>query len=170
MIHLNILYSIHKHRTLICLIGAPILSTLFTHAALADAPLWSITAPFGDVDGSAHIEPHRGLDIAMAADTPVASILDGKVIKVFHEDGNQPLGNAVYVESGDKTLIYAHLNKVEVEVGQIVSHGQEIALSGNTGRSFGNHLHIGCKVFINGKQIFVDPMPTIMKAAIGSKN
>lgn len=165
---MNIKYFIHKNKTIITLISLPILSMVFTHVALAEAPLWSITAPFGDVDGSIHPTPHRGLDIAMAADTPVASILDGKVIKVFHEDGSQPLGNAVYVESGDKTLIYAHLNKVEVEVGQMVSHGQEIALSGNTGRSFGNHLHVGLKVTVGGKQIFIDPIPTIMKAAVGA--
>jgi murein DD-endopeptidase MepM/ murein hydrolase activator NlpD len=164
---MNIKLFIHRHKKIISIVGLPILSMAFSHITFADSPIWAISAPFGDVDGSIHPEPHRGLDIKIPENTPVSSILDGKVVKVFHDDGSQPLGNAVYVESDDKTLIYAHLNKVEVDVGDIVSHGQEIALSGHSGRSFGNHLHIGCKVLINGKQIFVDPMPTIMKAAIG---
>ncbi len=54
-----------------------------------------------------------------------------------------------------------------MDVGDIVSHGQEIALSGSSGRSFGAHLHVGLKIMINGKQIFIDPMPTILKAAVG---
>ncbi len=63
---MNIKYFIHKNKTIISIIAIPILSMVFTHVTLAEAPLWSITAPFGDVDGSIHPTPHRGTDIALA--------------------------------------------------------------------------------------------------------
>jgi len=51
-------------------------------------------------------------------------------------------GNAIHIKHPDgKTTLYAHLSGINVKAGQKVKVGQQIGKSGNTGRSFGAHLH-----------------------------
>ncbi len=52
------------------------------------------------------------------------------------------------------TVIYAHLNKYIVNIGDFIAKGQKIALSGNTGQSTGPHLHIGIK---NSSGDYINP-------------
>lgn len=57
-----------------------------------------------------------------------------------NEYGNKKLGNVINIKSKDKDgnvvyILYCHLDKVDVMVGQKVSHGQKIALSGSTGNA-----------------------------------
>lgn len=164
MIHMNFKYLIHKHRTLICLVGTPIASMLFSKVAMG-APVWSMTSYFGEID-DVHKIPHNGIDIALVSGTPVESITDGVVVEVRH-DGDRSWGNSVHIESEKGArVIYGHLSETEVQVGQVIHMGDEIALSGNSGKSTGSHLHL--QININGKPI--DPMPTILKAAIGRHN
>ena len=85
---------------------------------------------------------HQGLDIGVRTGTPVRAALAGKVTKVVPPPGSPRAG--VYVEvthdNGDVTR-YLHLSKVLANVGDEVETGDTIALSGNTGRSTGPHLH-----------------------------
>ncbi len=83
--------------------------------------------------------PHNGTDFATPIGTPVYSTGDGKVILTR----NHPYaGKYIVLQHGStyKTR-YLHLSKILVQKGQRVSRGQRIALSGNTGRSTGPHLH-----------------------------
>lgn len=85
------------------------------------------------------VSPHNGTDFATPTGTPVYSTGDGQVILTT----NHPYaGKYVVIQHGAiyKTR-YLHLSRILVKKGQKVSRGQKIALSGNTGRSTGPHLH-----------------------------
>jgi murein DD-endopeptidase MepM/ murein hydrolase activator NlpD len=82
---------------------------------------------------------HNGLDIGVVVGTPVKTTMDGKVIHAGWN--NQGYGNLVIVENGEYRTYYAHLSSVPVSVGETVSAGTTIGLSGNTGNSTGPHLH-----------------------------
>jgi murein DD-endopeptidase MepM/ murein hydrolase activator NlpD len=85
---------------------------------------------------------HRGIDISLWGGTPVPATHAGRV--VYAGDGGE-LGNLVVIWSeGDPptwATWYAHLSRIDVWAGQQVTCGQQIGLSGNTGKSTGAHLH-----------------------------
>jgi len=84
-------------------------------------------------------EHHSGLDIAAEIGTPVKAPAPGVVVFT----GVMPdYGTTLVLDHGSeiKTL-YGHLQKIQVLQGQKVERGQQIALSGNTGRTSGPHLH-----------------------------
>ena len=73
----------------------------------------------------------------------------GKVVRAGWGSG---YGYVVYIDHPDgRQTRYGHLSKVLVKVGDTVSQGKKIALSGNTGRSTGPHLHF--EILIGGSQV-----------------
>ncbi|MFK4017106.1 peptidoglycan DD-metalloendopeptidase family protein [Cobetia marina] len=95
------------------------------------------------------ISPHKGTDFAVRVGTPVLSTADGVVELV----GNHPLAGRYLVlrmDNGYKTR-YLHLSRPLVKKGERVKMGEKIALSGNTGRSTGPHLHY--EVMVNNRQV-----------------
>lgn len=92
---------------------------------------------------------HNGLDFGAPVGTPVRSTMDGRVVYAGWND--QGYGNLVIVENGPYRTYYAHLSSIPVSVGQQVSAGTVIGLSGNTGNSTGPHLHY--EIRINQKAI-----------------
>jgi murein DD-endopeptidase MepM/ murein hydrolase activator NlpD len=101
---------------------------------------YAVTSPYGY-----RIHPvlgykvfHAGMDLAVFWGTPVYSLMDGTVIASEAMSG---YGNVVMINHGNIITLYAHLSCSKVKVGQTVKGGQQIALSGNTGRSTGPHLH-----------------------------
>ena len=82
---------------------------------------------------------HRGLDVATGIGGIVLAAQTGRVTKAGAHGG---YGNTVFLqhEQGYRT-VYAHLSTTLVKEGDYVEKGQVIALSGNSGRSTGPHLH-----------------------------
>jgi murein DD-endopeptidase MepM/ murein hydrolase activator NlpD len=82
---------------------------------------------------------HKGIDIIVDTGTPVYASGKGKVIFVGRRGG---YGLEVVIDHGfGYRTIYAHLSKELVKKGQVVSRGEVIAKSGNSGLSSGPHLH-----------------------------
>jgi murein DD-endopeptidase MepM/ murein hydrolase activator NlpD len=83
---------------------------------------------------------HSGIDVKVYVGDTIVAAFDGKVRVVSTE--RKGYGNYVVIRhyNGLET-IYAHLSKQLVEENQEVKAGEVIGLGGNTGRSYGSHLH-----------------------------
>ncbi|MGN7248210.1 M23 family metallopeptidase [Janibacter anophelis] len=94
------------------------------------------TSPFGHRWGRLH----AGQDYAASVGTPLKAMSSGTVIAAGPMSG---YGTYIDVEYWDGTVSrYGHLSSVSASVGQQVAPGDVVALSGNTGRSTGPHLHM----------------------------
>jgi murein DD-endopeptidase MepM/ murein hydrolase activator NlpD len=86
---------------------------------------------------------HQGLDFRVPAGTYVAAANSGKVVlarPLFFE------GNCIVIDHGQGLLtLYLHLSKFLVNEGDEVKKGQQIGLSGGTGRATGPHLHLAVR-------------------------
>lgn len=87
---------------------------------------------------------HRAIDWATPTGTAIWASSGGTVSVAGWQSG---YGYVVYINhpDGNQTR-YGHLSKILVSPGQKVKQGQKIALSGNTGRSTGPHLHFELRV------------------------
>ena len=95
------------------------------------------------------VAPHKGVDFAMPQGTPVLAVGDGEVVMAKRSGA---AGYFVAIRHGRTyTTRYMHLKKLLVQPGQKVKRGDRIALSGNTGRSTGPHLHY--EVWINQQAV-----------------
>jgi murein DD-endopeptidase MepM/ murein hydrolase activator NlpD len=82
---------------------------------------------------------HWGIDLAAPLGTPIYATTDGVVLRAGRASG---YGNAVYIQDADGDVhIYGHMRYYDVEAGQIVHAGDEIARVGSEGQSTGPHLH-----------------------------
>ena len=97
---------------------------------------------------------HDGIDLKCSYDY-VYSMLPATVKEVHR--GNKGYGNYVILDHGIMECLYGHLSAIIVEEGEIIPAGSVVAISGNTGKSTGPHLHIRLRK--NGKS--VDPKPFI---------
>lgn len=94
---------------------------------------------------------HPGIDIATPVGTPVKAAAAGVVVTTGKMNG---LGNVVIVDHGGGTITeYGHLSAILAKRGDVVSQGDVIAKSGNTGISTGPHVDF--RVRVGGK--YVDP-------------
>ncbi|NEC21664.1 M23 family metallopeptidase, partial [Streptomyces parvus] len=82
---------------------------------------------------------HTGSDFQAASGTPVLAIGPGTVVSAGNSGS---YGNEVVIKHEDGMYSqYAHQSALNVSVGQTVTGGQQIGLSGSTGNSTGPHLH-----------------------------
>ncbi len=85
------------------------------------------------------IQFHKGIDIACPRGSRIHAAREGKVVSCGFEGGYGLL--VVLKHSHDYYTYYGHLSKILVKPGQEIKTGELIALSGNTGRTTGPHLH-----------------------------
>ena len=114
----------------------------FTHPL----PGGTISSGFGyrDFDSSFHM----GLDLAAAEGTPYYAADSGTVMYATNDGGyNGGAGNWVVIAHGNGIVTkYMHSSATFVVPGDQVARGQNIGLVGNTGNSFGAHLHFQVEV------------------------
>lgn len=129
---------------------------------------------------------HTGVDIATISGTDVYSIADGEVVhadwqkpdeslndpnnpekyqkyleqKRLFDQGKLGYGKFIIVKHATGFSYYAHLSDLQVRVGDKVKAGERIALSGNTGKSTGPHLHFEYRNFDWEIQDPLDLYPT----------
>lgn len=117
-----------------------------------------VTSPFGLRDcpwGTGPKDFHLGIDLAAAKGTPIYAADEGTIVRA---ETFYSYGYCIDVQHDNGMITrYAHLDQMQVKVGQRVVRGQAIATMGMTGAATGPHLHF--EVILNGKQ--VDPAPYI---------
>jgi murein DD-endopeptidase MepM/ murein hydrolase activator NlpD len=99
---------------------------------------------------------HQGLDYAVPSGTPVLALNAGTVLlaRLLYFEGN-----CVVLDHGQGLLtLYLHLSEFKVKEGDRVTRGQQLGLSGGSGRATGPHLHIA----VRWQGIYVNPA-TLMK-------
>jgi murein DD-endopeptidase MepM/ murein hydrolase activator NlpD len=122
-----------------------------TRPALMSVPFrWPVRGPLNSRFGmrpspwTGDQEFHRGLDISAGRGTAVLAPASGSVY--FAGNGGE-YGTTVILDHGhDLRSLYGHLQEIRVKQGQHVERGQVIALTGNTGRTSGPHLHYEIQV------------------------
>jgi len=125
-----------------------------------------VEAEISDVFGVARVfngttqSTHLGLDFRVPAGTPVAAVNRGTVIlarPLFFE------GNFIVIDHGQGLMtLYLHLSKFLVKEGDTVEKGQEIAISGGTGRATGPHLHLAVRwqgIYLNPETLLKLQLP-----------
>ncbi len=122
----------------------------------------SVNWPFPDYlygyEDSETQNPHSGLDFDAPLRTPIMAAASGKVVFTGYGlalgkgNTNDPYGLAVVIRHDfsfyDYSIltVYAHMEKVNVEVGQKVNSGDEIGFVGLTGNTSGPHVHYEVRI------------------------
>ena len=117
-----------------------------------------LTSPFGPRWG----KTHDGLDIGAPTGTPIYAMSKGTVIL---SDTVFSFGNKVEIRYWDGTVSwYGHMSRRDVFTGDTVMPGEVVGLVGNTGHSFGSHLHL--EIHPTGGDNPVNPAPWLKAKGI----
>lgn len=134
------------------------------NSSIAEAPdtwllpttKYDLSSPFGERWGRLH----AGVDLAVPLGTPVHSMNSGTVVLARWYAG---YGYAVIIDHGGGVeTLYGHNSSLLVTEGQTVDAGERISLAGNTGYSFGPHIHL--EVHLNGEA--VNPTPWLQEHGV----
>jgi murein DD-endopeptidase MepM/ murein hydrolase activator NlpD len=118
----------------------------------ASGLIWPVSGPVTSPFGYRWGRLHAGIDIGVPYGTPIHAAASGRVVIAGWEGG---YGNYTCIDhGGGLATCYAHQSSFAVGAGASVSQGQVIGYVGNTGHSFGPHLHF--EVRVNGTP--VDPL------------
>lgn len=151
----------------------------YTH--IIEKPLWSgdfikpVNGPATENFGESRVlnqeaeSTHRGTDFEVKEGTPVLASNSGTVVlakEMFYE------GNCVIVDHGGRFYTtYMHLSKIEVRLGQRITKGAQLGLSGSTGRVTGPHMHMGVRwngAYLDPVQLLALTLPKLDKRRMKS--
>ncbi len=111
-----------------------------------------LTSGFGQRRNGDSIENHQGIDLGADRNTPITAVFDGEVVVA---ECDPSYGNYLILSHQDQVrTLYAHCEKLLVQVGDTVQAGEQIAYVGETGDADGCHLHL--ELIVDGKKL--DPM------------
>lgn len=129
--------------------GGSLSQSFFRYPLAKQARVSSVFNPRRLHPITGQVTPHNGVDFAVSRGTPVLSVGNGEVVIAKYSGS---AGNYIAIRHGRQYMTtYMHLDKILVKPGQQVKQGDQIALSGNTGRSTGPHLHF--ELHINNKPV-----------------
>lgn len=157
--------------------------------AITDGPAYELPwrgGPFRLSQGAGGDFSHNtpkgryAVDIAMPQGTPIVAARDGEVVELENSQAGRwpnPSGNYVRIRHADGTeSAYLHLKRhsIKVKVGQRVTIGTPLGLSGNTGRSTGPHLHFVVQKSHAGDMVsipfrFSRPVESLPNFAMGAR-
>ena len=144
--------------------GSEAVTALTEEQLAADAwllPLddYTFTSPYGIRFGKLH----AGIDLAAPEGVPYKAVHAGEVTSAGYNGG---YGYSITIRHDDGTeIIYAHSRRLLVKTGDVVKAGQVIGEVGNTGYSYGTHLHL--EVHVEGKP--TDPIPLLRRHGVDVK-
>ena len=107
---------------------------------------------------------HNGIDLH-ARSSKVFAMMQGRVIAVGQD---KVPGKYVTLRHGNFTVSYCHLSQISVSQGQDVLSGDVVGITGNTGRSTGEHLHITIRQkgeYVNPR-IFLDYINSVKESCV----
>jgi murein DD-endopeptidase MepM/ murein hydrolase activator NlpD len=103
----------------------------------------TLTSPFGYRWG----RMHEGIDIAAPEGTPIMAAASGTVVLMQSEASSGGYGNYTCIDhGGGLATCYGHQSSFATSEGASVSQGEVIGYVGNTGHSFGAHLHFEVRI------------------------
>lgn len=111
---------------------------------------------------------HNGIDL-YARSAKVFAMMKGKVLRVGQDKVS---GKYVTLQHGNFTVSYCHLSQIFVSQGQAVLPGNVVGITGNTGRSTGEHLHMTIRhngEYINPR-IFLDYISSVKSGTYANRN
>ena len=113
-------------------------------------PIWRVTGLHNGIDYIGAYGPNG---------IPVLAAEGGTVIAV---ETRVAYGTTIAIDHGNRiATVYAHLGRVDVTVGEVVSRGQSLGAMGSTGFATGAHLHFELR--LDG--VAVDPTPYLSSVA-----
>lgn len=121
---------------------------------------YDISTWFGESGASWSSGYHTGIDFATAYGTPGVAVANATVVQTGWDGayGNQV---RLQLENGDEVW-YNHLGSIDVVSGQSVVKGQQVGRIGDTGNSYGAHLHFEYRLASNLSD-GVDPRPYLLE-------
>lgn len=111
------------------------------------------------------LDGHNGTDYGCAVGTPVKAMADGTVAISANEPDGYGQVIRIWHPQLDCYSLVAHLSRRDVKVGDTVSLGQTIGLSGNTGNSTGPHLHFEIRL-CNDAGVYAGGNPGMGKSTV----
>ena len=121
---------------------------------------WHITSDFGARWGASH----DGIDLGASTGTPVYAMSKGTVIGSFYDSS---FGNKLEIKYWDGSISwYGHLSKRIAQKGDTVRPGELVGRVGNTGHSFGSHLHFEMQK-TTAKDLPIDPLAWLKRHGLG---